>query len=85
LYSCGYYSGTATTREGQTGSAAVARIKEVQCLINLGYYGNTPAVDGSFGPATLAGVKYYQGCSGITVDGIVGPNTRYQLRNNANC
>ena len=33
------------------------------------------AVDGSFGPATLASVKAYQRAHHLTVDGIIGPQT----------
>jgi hypothetical protein len=32
-------------------------------------------VDGAFGPLTEAGVRAYQESAGITVDGIVGPQT----------
>ncbi|NUR61522.1 MAG: peptidoglycan-binding protein [Catenulispora sp.] len=89
-YSCGYYSGTVTTKAGQTGTAAQQRIKEVQCLINLGYYSWSTgrpklAVDGSFGQKTYDAVVWYQECSGILDDGIVGVNTWYQLRNNRYC
>lgn len=37
------------------------------------------AVDGSFGPKTLAAVKRYQRHHGLAVDGYVGPRTWYSL------
>lgn len=80
-YSCYYYDGTVTFTYGDVGNA----VKEIQCLINLGYYTPELQVDGEFGSKTLAAVKWYQRCSGISVDGEVGPNTWYQLRNNPNC
>lgn len=45
-------------------------------LNNLGY---NLAVDGSFGPKTLAAVKDYQQKNGLTVDGMVGPQTQSVL------
>ncbi|MGH9131060.1 MAG: peptidoglycan-binding domain-containing protein, partial [Acidimicrobiales bacterium] len=63
---------------GSTGAA----VKQVQCLINNGSsYPYYISVDGDFGTATQAGVYYVQSCNGITVDGIVGPETWYYLYN----
>lgn len=42
--------------------------------------GYSVAVDGSFGPATLAAVKAYQRDRGLAVDGSVGPATRKSLQ-----
>ena len=45
-------------------------------LKNAGY---NIDVDGSFGPQTLAAVKDYQQKNGLTVDGMVGPQTQSKL------
>ena len=44
-------------------------------LKTLGYYKNG-ALDGIFGPMTNTAVRQFQKAAGITVDGIVGPQTR---------
>lgn len=60
----------ATYRQGSTGSA----VRTIQTkLKNWGYYDG--AVDGIYGSATTAAVKYFQKTNGLTVDGIVGPAT----------
>ncbi|MGA4850771.1 peptidoglycan-binding domain-containing protein [Streptomyces sp. G5(2025)] len=80
-YSCGYYNGTALTKSGQTGSAAVKRIKEVQCLINRNTsYPTILGVDGKFGTKTYNAVKTVQKKARISVDGQVGKNTWAKLR-----
>ncbi|QES48068.1 hypothetical protein DEJ50_09845 [Streptomyces venezuelae] len=80
-HSCNYYGGTALTKSGQTGSAAVQRIKQVQCLINQNTsYPNWLAEDGQFGSATYNAVKSVQSHAGISVDGEVGTNTWAKLR-----
>ena len=48
-------------------------VQEVQEALNI-----TPA-DGIFGPGTERVVKEYQAANGLTVDGIVGPNTLKDL------
>ena len=57
-------------KNGSTGSA----VRKLQILLNgLGY--GCGAVDGEFGPKTLAAVKAYQKAQGLEVDGIVGSAT----------
>ena len=46
-------------------------------LKKLGYY--TAALDGKFGPVTASAVKALQRARKITVDGVVGPQTYYNL------
>jgi N-acetylmuramoyl-L-alanine amidase len=53
-------------------------VKKVQQrLKNWGYYKGE--VDGIFGSATLAAVKYFQKQNGLAADGIVGPKTAAAL------
>lgn len=74
------FSGTVPTEppallKGSTGT----RVTLLQKTMNLWFpsYASTPlVVDGSFGPATEAAVKEFQGRIGLAVDGVFGPNTR---------
>ncbi|WP_407840939.1 peptidoglycan-binding protein [Streptomyces sp. DSM 116496] len=79
---CDYYpTGTTITRTGQTGDAAVKRIKQVQCLIN--YNTSYPIwldEDGRFGQKTYDAVIKVQQKAKIADDGEVGPNTWSKLR-----
>lgn len=54
---------------GSTGKG----VRDLQTDLNKLGYGL--AVDGDFGPATLAAVKDFQRKQGLQVDGVVGPNT----------
>jgi len=61
---------TAAVKSGSTG----ATVKKIQQLLkNQGFY--TGAVDGIYGPKTVAAVKAYQKRFNLTVDGIVGTKT----------
>lgn len=87
--SCGYYSGTAITRQGHTGD----RVREVQCLlVYWGYSVGPSGIDGDFGPATRNAVVAFQadtygicGPPGLVDDGIVGPKTWSALRAPDSC
>ena len=58
-----------TLQEGDTGAA----VETLQTRLNV--WGATLAVDGDFGPVTLAAVKAFQAGHALSVDGIVGPLT----------
>lgn len=58
-----------TQRQGDTGPA-------VQALqVQLNKHGTSLATDGDFGPATNGAVRNFQSANGLSVDGVVGPNT----------
>ena len=62
-----------TLKKGSKGD----KVKELQTKLNkVGY---NLVVDGSFGSATEKAVKEFQKKYGLTVDGIVGPNTTKKL------
>lgn len=68
-------SGT-VLRRGSSGSA----VKALQKRLNKNYPAYSRLVeDGLFGPATEAVVREFQRRAGLTVDGIVGPQTRAAL------
>lgn len=61
-------------RVGSTGLP----VRRAQSRLTLAGF-NTDGVDGIFGRQTEAGVKALQQATGLTVDGIVGPNTWHQI------
>jgi peptidoglycan hydrolase-like protein with peptidoglycan-binding domain len=64
-----------TIRSGSTGDD-VRRLQRILVMTKgLDY----TEIDGVFGPKTLAAVKDFQSSSGLTADGIVGPNTWHAL------
>ena len=61
-----------TLRKGSSGQyVTLLQTKLIQLDYDLSPYG----ADGSFGAKTLSAVKAFQGYSGLTADGIVGPKT----------
>lgn len=62
-----------TVAEGDTGSVVTGLQYE------LNKFGYDLEVDGNFGPKTKAAVEAFQERAGVTVDGIVGPNTWREL------
>ncbi len=55
-------------------------VKQLQCELNWSLlYTPYLSVDGYFGSDTRAAVRTFQKCAGITVDGIVGPQTWSKL------
>jgi peptidoglycan hydrolase-like protein with peptidoglycan-binding domain len=61
-------------RVGSTGLP----VRRAQSRLSLAGF-NTGGVDGIFGHQTEGGVKALQQARGLTVDGIVGPNTWHQI------
>ncbi|MFD7666963.1 peptidoglycan-binding protein [Streptomyces sp. NPDC059788] len=59
-----------TISRGSSGAA----VKHAQCLLK--WWGFSPgAIDGVFGTRTENAVRNFQRAAGLSVDGIVGPNT----------
>ncbi|HVQ94422.1 MAG TPA: peptidoglycan-binding protein [Mycobacteriales bacterium] len=58
-----------TVQQGSTGSA----VRAVQSQLSA--HGIATSVDGNFGSGTNTSVRSFQSSRGLTVDGIVGPNT----------
>jgi murein L,D-transpeptidase YcbB/YkuD len=54
-----------------------ASVKALQTALKARGY--NIAVDGNFGPATLAAVKSFQKANGLAVDGVAGPKTLAKL------
>lgn len=66
---------TRNLKRGSTGNDVKTLQKNLK---KLGYY-KSGSVDGIFGPLTDTAVRQFQRAAGITVDGIVGPQTRAAL------
>lgn len=64
-----------TLRRGATGSEVTYLQRGLTAALREGL-----VADGQFGPATEAAVRSYQSSRGLAVDGVVGPNTWYDLK-----
>jgi hypothetical protein len=62
-----------TVQRGSSGAA----VRGAQTDLNA--HGASLTVDGAFGPATESAVRNFQSAQGLSVDGIVGPNTWCKL------
>lgn len=62
-----------TVRNGSSGDAVRAAQSQLRA------HGYSITVDGAFGPATESAVRSFQRSAGLTVDGVVGPNTWAKL------
>lgn len=62
----------------QTGSSGPA-VQKAQCYLNLALSGAPIPEDGDFGPVTDAATRRFQNCAGLTVDGLIGPQTWPEL------
>ncbi|MGW2839852.1 peptidoglycan-binding domain-containing protein [Streptomyces sp. NPDC001493] len=69
------YTATSNRPVLRAGSSGAA-VKQAQCLSNV-WGGLVPKldVDGKFGAATQAKVKWIQGCHGLPKDGVIGGRT----------
>ncbi len=66
---------------GQSASAAPGNVRLLQRdLAGLSYMPMS-GVDGTYGPNTSASVRQFQSDNGLTIDGIVGPQTMSALTN----
>jgi len=70
-------AGAGLLRRGATGPAVLA-LQQFMTRVFRSYCVYTP--NGTFGPATEAGVREFQKRAGLAVDGAVGPATRAKLR-----
>ena len=76
----------ATIQNGSSGSAVTTLQSELNSLYAKKVFPNSPnnfnpplAVDGQFGPKTMRAVLDFQNKKGLSVDGIVGPQTWHAL------
>ncbi|MFD7865601.1 peptidoglycan-binding protein [Streptomyces sp. NPDC059783] len=73
---CAFYDGDAPTAFGDRGD----RVSQVQCILANRRYLPWDAVDGDFGPRTLAAVQRFQADHPpLLPDGLVGPRTWWAL------
>lgn len=68
---CLYTLGQPEIQAGSSGPA----VRKAQCYLNLSLSGAPIPEDGDFGPVTDEATRRFQGCAGITVDGLIGAQT----------
>jgi lysozyme len=75
---CGHSTAQPTLRQGASG----ADVLEAQCRLNLAmepvHYAPV-TIDGNFGGGTQDRVEDFQRCTGLSADGVLGPNTWAKL------
>ena len=64
---------------GYVGDEGRVRVRQLQRALSSGAYAPGP-VDGLYGPLTEGAVRRFQQAHGLTSDGVVGPQTRAELR-----
>lgn len=68
---CVYTDSRPAVELGSNGSA----VRQAQCYLNLTSADGQIPEDGDFGPVTEEATERFQSCAGITVDGLIGPET----------
>jgi hypothetical protein len=71
----GHEPAVVTLRRGSSGSA----VRELQSHLKLMGL-STLRIDGAYGPATVAAVRWFQKSTGLPIDGIAGPMTQAALK-----
>lgn len=72
---CLYTTAQPEIQEGSSGPA----VQKAQCYLNLALSSGPIPEDGDFGPVTDDATRRFQACAGLTVDGLIGPQTWPEL------